>query len=138
VLVKIGHFNSVILGCSSFFRCIECGFLPVMFCLPLIISQLLDGRCFPSYAAANITVYKITNYFNFQCSSLKHIKKEQQNHKISGICVLVYVKLTHQSGSMAVAAILREVLRCLIETSNEILLFLCFILQSSCISCPLS
>ena len=57
--------------------------------------------------------------------------QKQQNRKTSGICGLLSVKLMRQFGLMAVAAILSELLRCLSETFDEILFFLCFILLNS-------
>lgn len=36
-------------------------------------------------------------------------EREQQSHKISGICDLVFVKLIHQPGLIALAALLGEV-----------------------------
>lgn len=39
-------------------------------------------------------------------------KREQQNHKTSGICDLVSVKQLRQAGPMAVVAILSEHSRC--------------------------
>lgn len=36
-------------------------------------------------------------------------EREKQSHKTSGIRDLVFVKLTHQPGSMALAALLGEV-----------------------------
>lgn len=43
-----------------------------------------------------------------------------QKHRTSGICDLVFVKLTHQAGLMAVTAILGEVSRCSSEIFDEI------------------
>ena len=56
---------------------------------------------------------------------LKHIKeREQQNHKTSGICDPVFVKLLHQAGSMAVVAVFSELIRRSLEVSDKILLFI--------------
>ncbi len=44
----------------------------------------------------------------------------------------VFVILMHQTGSVAVAAILSELSRCLPEIFIEILLLLYFILENSC------
>ena len=48
---------------------------------------------------------------------------------VSGIFDLVFVKLTHQSGLMALVAILSEVSRCSSEIFDEILLY-CFCTSS--------
>jgi len=54
-------------------------------------------------------------------------KKGLTNHKTSGIYDCVFMKLTHQAGSMAAAAILTEFSWWLSEIFDEILFFLCFI-----------
>ena len=54
---------------------------------------------------------------------LKHIKNKQQKRKTRRMCDLVFVKLTSQSGLMAVAAVLCEFFRCSSEIFDEILLF---------------
>lgn len=60
---------------------------------------------------------------------LKHKKRGRQNHKMRGIFDPVFVKLMHQAGLVAVAAILGEFSGCLSCIFDEILLFLCFILE---------
>lgn len=62
---------------------------------------------------------------------LKHIQNKQQKRKTRRMCDLVFVKLTSQSGLMAVAAVLHEFSRCSSEVCDAILLFLCFILEKS-------
>ena len=50
-------------------------------------------------------------------------------------CVLFHLalaKLKELSGSVTVASVLSEFSRCLSEISDEILFFLCFILENSC------
>ncbi|MEQ5385700.1 hypothetical protein [Providencia alcalifaciens] len=42
------------------------------------------------------------------------------------------MKLTHQSGLMALVAILSGLSGCSVEIFDEILLYLCFIIQNSC------
>jgi len=63
--------------------------------------------------------------------SSKHIQ-EREGHKTSVICDLAFVKLTHQSFSMEVVAILSKSSRCLSRIFDDILLFLYFILENSC------
>jgi len=46
-----------------------------------------------------------------------------------GYVTFFLVKLTHQSGSLAVAAVLSVFSRCMSETFDEISFFLCFILE---------
>ena len=58
---------------------------------------------------------------------------KQQKHKTSGMFDLVFMKLMPQAGLIKVVAIHYGVLKVLIRNFfNEILLFLCFILDSSC------
>ena len=56
----------------------------------------------------------------------------QQKHKTKGMLGRVFVKLMHQAGSVAVAAILSELSRCSSEILDEILLFMYFILDKYC------
>lgn len=50
-----------------------------------------------------------------------------------GNLTLFFVKLMHQSVSVAVVAILSEFSKCSVDICNEILHFLYFILQNSCL-----
>jgi len=52
------------------------------------------------------------------------IKKIENRNRTNGISDLVFVTLIHRSSSVAVAAILSELKRCLSEISDEMLLFL--------------
>ena len=52
------------------------------------------------------------------------IKKIETRNRTNGISDLVFVTLIHRSSSVAVAAILSELKRCLSEISDEMLLFL--------------
>ena len=84
-----------------------------------------------TYKMYNIS--KVSKSQNFLFNYIKkNIKKRATKHKTRGICGLVFVKLTHQSFSMVVAAILIELSKCSSEIFDLILLFLCFILENSC------
>jgi len=60
------------------------------------------------------------------------MKKRSTKQKTSGICALVSGKLAPQSHLMAVAAILSKLSRRSSGSFDDILLFLCSILENSC------
>lgn len=65
-------------------------------------------------------------------SFVKTKKGEQQKHRTSEIFDPVLVKLRHQAVLMAVATVLSELSRGLLEIFDEILLLLYFSLGNSC------
>lgn len=74
----------------------------------------------------------ICKWQNFYYKIFKINLKMQQKSKTSDILGLVFAKLMHQYASVDVVAILSEFSRHSSDISDEILLFLYFILENSC------